>query len=82
MAVILYNNGHQKLPEVFNELSLDVGAYCSKELERKDNKRIYIAEYKLSEKSKKQRQARRKQRLQQEDRNKEEVGVRYEYGGF
>ena len=82
LAVVLYNDGYMKLDSLFDKLGITCGLNTLKEFQRRDRIRIYKCEYKSSAKQRKIRQAKRKKRLEEEDRNKESEGILYEYGGF
>ena len=82
LAVILYNDGYMKLDRLLEKLGIKCGVNTLKEFKRRDRIRIYKSEYKSSEKQKKIRQAKRKRRLEEEDKNEESEGILYEYGGF
>ena len=67
---------------MLEELGISVGYHARSEFLRRDLKRLHGAEYKSSEKNKKQRQVKRKERLDKEDQDNQKEGVLYDAGGF
>ena len=62
-AVIVYNEGYQKLEDLFPKLGLYVHKLTAKTLEIRDHNHIYLANRNAQEKQKKIRKASRKRRL-------------------
>ena len=81
-AVIFYNEGYQKLDDLFPKLGLHVYELTAKTLEIRDHSRIYLANRNAQEKQKKIRKASRKRRLGWEDNANELEGTVYQTGSF
>ena len=75
LAVVLYNDGYMQLDSLFDKLGIMCGLNTLKEFQRRDIIRINKYEYKSSAKQRKTRQATRKKRLVEEDRNEESEGI-------
>ena len=75
LAVVLYNDGYMQLDSLFDKLGIMCGLNTLKEFQRRDRIRIYKCECKSSARQRKTRQATRKKRQVEEDRNKESEGI-------
>ena len=82
LAVITYNDGHQKLEEVFLELGMKTGIHSNAFLKNQDKQRVQLSVKRASDAEKRIRQAKRKLRRETEDIAAEKEGKTYENGGF
>ena len=82
LATLIYNDGYCSLELLFEHLGVSIGNSCRKILLCKDREKIYHSQRKVDAKEKNIRQAKRRRRLEEEDKNKEQEGIIYEYGGF
>ena len=81
-SVIVYNEGYQKLQDLFPKLGLNVAELTVKTFEQRDHNRIYLANRNVQEKQKKIREANRKRRLGLEDNVNESEGTVYQAASF
>ena len=82
LAVILYNEGHEKLSEVLTDLGCPVSASTTQALRKLDEEKSYHRRRKSSDMEKSTRRTRRAQRKGFRDQAQEKEGVTYSAGGF
>ena len=82
LSVVPNNDCYMNLDGLFDKFGITCGENTLKEFQRIDRIRISKCECKSSALQKKIRQAKRKNRLEEVDINKESGGILYNYGGF
>ena len=62
LAVIIYNDGHRQLKELFQLLGMQTGSYTIGSFKKQDEQRVHLSIKRASDVEKKIRQAKRKVR--------------------